>query len=260
VIVPAVAVNVALLAPAPTVTDEGTVSSVLLSDTATAVPPAGAAPESVTVHVLLPDELRLAGEQLNDVSDTGTIRLIAAVRDTLPSVAVTVALPLDVIVPAVAVNVAVVAPAPTVTDEGTVSSVLLSDTATAVPPAGAAPESVTVHVLLPDELRLAGEQLSEVRLGPANPGPVIVPPAAVIVVALPEGKDATEATPNEVLSEDAATATLTTATTPFAIVVLFIPYSRHMCLPEVVEHWRVFPALEAAAPAVVEIETTLLAG
>jgi len=38
---------------AATVTDAGTLSTVLLSESATTAPAAGAAPESVTVHVVL---------------------------------------------------------------------------------------------------------------------------------------------------------------------------------------------------------------
>ena len=90
-IVPAVAVNVAAVALAATVTDDGTVSSELLSDTVTAVPPEGAALDSVTVHVLFPAEVRLVGVQLSEVSDNGGTRPIDAVFETLPKVAVTVA-------------------------------------------------------------------------------------------------------------------------------------------------------------------------
>jgi len=48
---------------------------------------------------------------------------------------------------AVALNVAVVAPGDTVTDAGTVSSVLLLVSVTLDPPVGAVCVSVTVHVL-----------------------------------------------------------------------------------------------------------------
>ena len=50
------------------------------------------------------------------------------------------------IVDAVAWKVAVVAPAATVTDPGTVIALLLSERLTTVPPLGAASDSVTVHV------------------------------------------------------------------------------------------------------------------
>jgi len=89
--VPVVAVKVAVVAPAATVTDAGTVSRALLSDTVTVVAAVGAF-DSVTVHVLLAEEFRLVGVQANDVSVTGATRLMVAVCDTPFRVAVTVAL------------------------------------------------------------------------------------------------------------------------------------------------------------------------
>ncbi len=50
---------------------------------------------------------------------------------------------------AVALKVAVVDPADTVTDAGTVSNALLLDSVTVDPPVGAVCVSVTVHVLAP---------------------------------------------------------------------------------------------------------------
>jgi len=63
-------------------------------------------------------------------------------------VAVTVALPSGVIVPAVAVNVAAVELAATVTEAGTVNVALFDDNATLTPPAGAACDTVTVQFVL----------------------------------------------------------------------------------------------------------------
>jgi hypothetical protein len=59
---------------------------------------------------------------------------------------------------AVALNVAVVAPAATVTDAGTVREALLLASVTFEPPAGAAGAIVTVHVLTAPCPRLAGLQ------------------------------------------------------------------------------------------------------
>ena len=56
-------------------------------------------------------------------------------------------------VPAVAANVAVVLPAPTVTDAGTVNAAALSDNVTVAPPVF---DTVTVHVELAPDPRLAG--------------------------------------------------------------------------------------------------------
>ena len=90
-IVPAVTVNVAVVAPDATVTEVGVVSNALLSDNVTAVA-AVAAFDRVTVQVLLAAEFRLVGEHASDVSVTGATKLIVAVCDTPLSVAVTVAL------------------------------------------------------------------------------------------------------------------------------------------------------------------------
>ena len=89
--VPAVAVKVAAVELAATVTDAGTVSSALLPDTVTVVAAVGAF-DRVTVQVLLAEEFRLVGVQASDVSVTGATRLMVAVCDAPLNVAVTVAL------------------------------------------------------------------------------------------------------------------------------------------------------------------------
>ena len=63
-------------------------------------------------------------------------------------------------VPAVAVKVAVVLPAATVTEAGTVRAALLSETETSRPPVGAALFRVTVQVVVAPDDTEAGEQLS----------------------------------------------------------------------------------------------------
>lgn len=88
----AVALKVAVVAPAVTVTDAGTVSEALLLASATADPPAGAVWLSVTMHVL--DALcpRVVGLQATLDTSTGASSPILAVCKLLPAVAVTVAL------------------------------------------------------------------------------------------------------------------------------------------------------------------------
>ena len=159
VTVPAVAVNVALVAPDATVTDAGAVSAVLLSETVTADPPLGAAPESVTVQVEAAPETTLAGAQPRLLTVTAAgVTVTLAVFELPLSDAVTVTAWFAVTVPAVAVNVALVAPDATVTDAGAVSAVLLSETVTTDPPLGAAPETVTVQIEAAPETTLAGAQ------------------------------------------------------------------------------------------------------
>jgi hypothetical protein len=59
-----------------------------------------------------------------------------------------------------AVNVAVEAPASTVTEAGTLTEALLEDSATVEPLAGAGAEIVTVHVALAPDSILAGEHVT----------------------------------------------------------------------------------------------------
>jgi hypothetical protein len=89
--VPAVAAKVALVAPEATVTEDGTVRAALLSVMLIAVPPLGAAFDTVTVQVLAAFELRLVGAQLSDDSVTEAVRPMEAVFETPLKVAVTVA-------------------------------------------------------------------------------------------------------------------------------------------------------------------------
>jgi len=72
----------------------------------------------------------------------------------------------------VAVKLAVVEPAATVTEVGTVSAVLLSETATLEPPVGAANDSVTVHVDPLPAVSVAGTHWSAETVGST----LIVPP------------------------------------------------------------------------------------
>jgi hypothetical protein len=87
----AVALNVAVVAPEATVTDAGTVSEALPLASVTLDPPAGAVWVSVTVQVLTALWPRLDG--LHDTPEirTGATRLMVAVCELTPRVAVTVA-------------------------------------------------------------------------------------------------------------------------------------------------------------------------
>ena len=117
-----VALNVPVVKPATTVTEAGTVSTVLVFVSATAAPPVGAAFVSVTVQV--PDAFgpKLDGH-VNEETSTGATRLIVAGAELALYVAVTVAVRLLLSVVVVALKLPVVAPAATVTEAGTVSAV-----------------------------------------------------------------------------------------------------------------------------------------
>ncbi len=70
--------KLAVKAPEETMIVDGKVTVVLLLDSATLVPPAGAAVVRVTVQVDVPGALTVAGEQLRDVGWTGAVKLTMA--------------------------------------------------------------------------------------------------------------------------------------------------------------------------------------
>ena len=87
--------------------------------------------------------------QLTALSVAVGLRVSATVLDALPAVAVTVAVCADETAATVAVKLAEVAPAATVTEAGTVTAELLLASVTARPPVGAAAVSVTVQASVP---------------------------------------------------------------------------------------------------------------
>jgi len=126
-------------------------------------------------------------------------------------------------VPAVAVNVAVVAAAATVTDGGTVSNRLLLERATAVPPVGAAPLNVTVQLAVPEPARLVGRHAREVRTVGGGPPPITTPPVGESVIALPNAEDARLLLiPIVVLVTPEAIVRFRTATVPLDIMLAFM--------------------------------------
>ncbi|MGD0669124.1 MAG: hypothetical protein ABSB23_16320 [Bryobacteraceae bacterium] len=164
-IVPAVAVKLAEVAPDATATDAGTVNAVTLLDSVTVMPPAPAGCDSVTEHAEVPPELRLAGVHDTKLIVDGATSSMETVCVLPLYVAVTTAVWLVAMVPAVAVKLAVLKPLATVTDPGTVSVAALLVSVTETPPAPAAFDSVTVQVDVAPELRFMGAQASDVKAG-----------------------------------------------------------------------------------------------
>ena len=151
---------------------------------------------------------------------------------------------------AVALNVAVAAPAATVTDAGTVSEALLLARVTADPPAGAVCDSVTVQVLTALWPRLAGlherdEILGTVMtpLAPAETG------SPLPVASTPTGLDSVTA----VLIALDASVNWTLATTPGASVFAFEPVRRQVYSPAADAQYTVLPAAVATGPAPAEM-------
>jgi hypothetical protein len=158
---PVVALKLAEVEPAATVTEAGIVSVLLVSVSVTKAPPVEAALLSVTEQVLEPFGARVAGLQLSDDTSVDADRVMVAVAELPLYVAVTIALWLLETVVVVALKEAVVAPDATVIDAGTVKAALLSEIAIVPPPVGAALLSVTVQVLEALGPRVVGLQLSD---------------------------------------------------------------------------------------------------
>ncbi len=76
-----VALNVAVVADAATITEAGTVSVAFVFEIVTLAPPAGAACVRVIVHVLEALAPRLAGLQTNEETRTGATKLIDALAE-----------------------------------------------------------------------------------------------------------------------------------------------------------------------------------
>ena len=145
-------VKVALVAPAGMNTLEGTLAAPLLLESVTLKPPAGAVPLSLTVPVeVCNPPTTLAGFSVSEESViTGGgagVTVSEAVLVTPAWAAEKVTAVDEATALVLTINVAVVAPAATVTPEGTLAAaVLLLESATCTPPAGAGALSVTVPV------------------------------------------------------------------------------------------------------------------
>ena len=154
---PVVALNVAEVAPAPTVTEAGTFKAELVFESAMTAPPVGADWLRVTVHVLEAFEPRLAGlhETAETVTD-GATRLTVVLAELLLYVAVMVALELLLRAAVVTMRFTDVAAAATVMEGATVSAALEFERLTLAPPAGAGWVRVTVQMPEAFEPRLVG--------------------------------------------------------------------------------------------------------
>jgi hypothetical protein len=221
-IVPAVTENVVVVFPLATETEPGAVSSPLLLDSDT-VPPRVFV--SVTVQALVPPAPKVAGAHATELIAGGDVREIWVDRNDPFNDPVIVTIWSLEMTPAVAVNVAVVAPAATETDAGTVANALLLESATVPPPVR---DRVTVHVLAVPELKEDGAQLKPVTFGTA--ADVTVPPVPVSARDCPSGDAAmVSAIPSmTVLDADGDSVTVMEATTPFCIVFAFNPATMHL--------------------------------
>jgi hypothetical protein len=142
-----VTANVAEVVPTGTLTLAGTVAAAVLELVSVTVsPPVGAKPSSVTVPVEGFPPTTLAGATVTEEREAGrTVSVAVLVTPEYTAVMVTEVETATPVVPTV--NVAVVAPAATVIEAGTVAAAVLElDSVTTAPPAGAAAVNVTVPV------------------------------------------------------------------------------------------------------------------
>ena len=133
----------------------------------TVEPPAGAEVASCTVQTSVPADVG-SGLQVRLVTVPGVfVSDTFAVCEAPARPAVITAVWLEVKLPAVAVNVAVLAPATTVTVGGTLRVAVLLPMLTTVPLLGAAWVKVTVQVVVPPELTDDGVHDTELSPAPA---------------------------------------------------------------------------------------------
>jgi len=170
-----VAVKLALVDPAPTVTEAGTVTAELLLVRLTANPPLGAAALSVTVQLSVPAPVIDPLAQVSALN-TGTpvLSCSAKVFATPPALAVNVTVCAVLTAETVAVKLALVDPAPTVTEAGTVTAELLLARLTANPPLGAAALSVTVQLSVPAPVMDPLTQVNPPKIGDEEEAEVYV--------------------------------------------------------------------------------------
>lgn len=163
-----VTVKVAVVAPARTVTLAGTVALALSEVRLTTIPPGPAAPVRVTVPVEEFPPTNVVGERAMLVSVAAlTVSVAVCVAPLSVPVIVTVAVVDTAVV--VTAKVALVAPAGTLTEAGTVAQALLDDKVTLVPPGPAGPVRVTVPVDGLPPISVEGERV------------ILVSPAGLIV-------------------------------------------------------------------------------
>ena len=144
--------------PAGMVTEAPTVMPPLLDDKVTTNPPVGAGPVKVAVPVVAVPPVTVAGAR-------PTLARLAGLTVTVPvcvvplRVPVTVAGVADTTADVETVNVAVVAPARTFTEAGTVALGLFDVKLTVSPPVGATPLRVTVPVEFVPPVTLDGARV-----------------------------------------------------------------------------------------------------
>jgi hypothetical protein len=157
-------VKVAVVAPAATETEAGTVALVEVLLRETVRPPVGAALVMVTVPVDEVPPATLVGLRESDAT-VGAVIVKVPLADVLLAVPVIVSVVVAETATVVTVKVAVVAPAATVTEAGSLPEELVYERVTTRPPEGAMLEIVTVPVLDAPPVTLVGLKARAVTVG-----------------------------------------------------------------------------------------------
>ena len=140
------AVNVMKVAPLGTVTVAGRFTAGLALDRVTTVPDGPAALTRLTLKFKVPKPLTEAGETVILVT-RAVLTVITTDLETVPCEAITDPTSSTSTALVVAVKLADNAPSSTTTEAGTVTAALLLTKPTVIPPAGAAPDRVTLPLV-----------------------------------------------------------------------------------------------------------------
>lgn len=154
------AVSVTDEAPTGTVAAAETETAALLDETATLAPPFGADPESEMVQTVESPPARVAGAHTIE-EGTGAWMVMDALMEVLLSVAVMVAVTLLGTGEVVAVNDPELLPAAMLTLPGTKAEGVLLYRRIVIPPDGAGPGNVMLHVLGAPPVTVDGPQPRE---------------------------------------------------------------------------------------------------
>lgn len=213
-----VTLNVALFAPAATVTLAGEAALDTLEVRLTTAPPDGAGPVRVTVPVDGEPPTTDVGARVSEVSVAAVI-LSEAFAEELPRVAVRVAEVVVATADVVTVNVAVVVPEATVTVEGRPALIVLDVSEIAIPPVGAALPSVTVPDADVPPSTVVGATVNELTTGEAifSVAESEIPCNVALMVAVVDDATGEVVTLNVAVVAPAATFTLG-GTTAFVLV------------------------------------------
>jgi len=184
---PAFTGNAVETAPAATVHEAGTVSSVEVDTIVTVLPPVGAGLDKLTVQVLVEFCFSADGAHWTAVTRTGATSDTVAAAELPFKAAVIVATLSEAIVAVLTLNAAVVAPTTGLADTGTLTNDP-EDASATVLPARAGFDSVIVQLPVVFGPRLEGTHRSEVtHTGATSDRPALtaVPPAVAVTWATP---------------------------------------------------------------------------